>query len=109
MNNRSSDKSTGNKILGQNIKNIRKILNLTQEEFAEKLNINCQFLSQVETGKVGISLENAIKICKVANCSSNVLFRGIIEATDINDKYELLDNRDKSIINQIIDYLLNSK
>lgn len=40
-----------NIIIGRNIKNIRKDLDLTQEDFAEKLNINAQFLSQVETGK----------------------------------------------------------
>ena len=51
-----------NIIIGRNIKNIRKDLDLTQEDFAEKLNINAQFLSQVETGKAGISIDNAINI-----------------------------------------------
>ena len=41
------DNSTGNAILGQNIKDIRKSLNLTQEDFAEQLNLNPQFISQV--------------------------------------------------------------
>lgn len=59
-----------NIIIGRNIKNIRKDLDLTQEDFAEKLNINAQFLSQVETGKAGISIDNAINICNTANCSS---------------------------------------
>ena len=58
-------------IVGQNVREIRKNLNLTQEEFAEKLNINAQFLSQIETGKAGISIDNAINICNTANCSSN--------------------------------------
>ena len=50
-------------IVGQNVREIRKNLNLTQEEFAEKLNINAQFLSHIETGKAGISIDNAINIC----------------------------------------------
>lgn len=45
------DNNTDNAILGRNIKNIRKELNLTQEEFAEKLNLNPQFVSQFETGE----------------------------------------------------------
>ena len=49
-----TDNYTGNSILGENIRDIRNSLNLTQEEFAEKLNINWQFLSRVENGKVGI-------------------------------------------------------
>ena len=50
-------------IVGRNVREIRKNLNLTQEEFAEKLNINAQFLSQIETGKAGISIDNAINKC----------------------------------------------
>lgn len=66
-----------NIIIGRNIKNIRKDLDLTQEDFAEKLNINAQFLSQVETGKAGISIDNAINICNTANCSSIKLFKDL--------------------------------
>lgn len=97
-----------NIIIGQNVKDIRKNLNLTQEEFAEKLGINPQFLSQVETGRVGISLDNAINICHIANCSSVNLLKGIIKTPDIIDKYELLSEKDKSVISQMITYLLNA-
>lgn len=96
-------------IIGRNIKDIRKSLNQTQEEFAEKLNINAQFLSQVENGKVGISIDNAINICNTADCSSNKLFKDLIKSPDIIDNYELLTDRDKSVINQMIMYLLNTK
>ena len=96
-------------MLGQNIKNIRKSLNLTQEDFAEKLNLNPNFISQIETGKIGISIDNAINICNTAKCSSVNLFKGLINSPDIIDKYELLSNRDKSVINQMITYLLNTK
>lgn len=98
-----------NQKLGENIRSIRKDLNLTQEQFAEKININWQFLSQIENGKSGISLDTAINICKVANCSSTVLFKGIIKSPESIDKYELLSDRDKSVINQMITYLLNTK
>lgn len=103
------DNNTGNPILGQNVRDIRKSLNLTQEDFAEKLNINWQFLSKVENGKVGISLDTAINICNLAGCSSASLFKGIIKSPDTIDKYELLNDRDKSVINQMITYLLNTK
>lgn len=108
MNNETSN-GTGNLILGKNIRDIRTALKLTQEKFAEKLNINEQFLSKVETGKVGISLDTAINICNVAKCSSVPLFKNIIKSPDIIDEYELLNERDKSIVNQMILYLLNTK
>ena len=106
---KSSTNSTGNKVLGQNVKDIRKSLNLTQEEFAEKLNLNPNFISQIETGKIGISIDNAINICNTANCSSVNLFKGLVNSPNVIDKYELLSNRDKSVINQMITYLLNTK
>lgn len=96
-------------IIGHNVKDIRKDLKLTQEDFAEKLNINAQFLSQIETGKTGISIDNAINICNTANCSSNKLFKGLIKSPDIIDKYELLTDRDKIVINKMITVLLNTK
>ena len=96
-------------IIGQNVREIRKNLNLTQEEFAEKLNINAQFLSQIETGKAGISIDNAINICNTANCSSNILFKTLIKSPDNIDKYELLTDRDKSVINEMIKILLDTK
>lgn len=106
---KSTTNVTGNKVLGQNIKNIRKSLNLTQEDFAEKLNLNPNFISQIETGKIGISIDNAINICNTAKCSSVNLFKGLINSPNIIDKYELLSNRDKSVIDQMITYLLNTK
>lgn len=102
------DNSTGNPILGQNIKEIRNGLHLTQEEFAEQLNINWQFLSKVENGKVGISLDTAINICNCAKCSPVQLFKNIINSPNIIDKYELLSERDKFVINQMINCLLNT-
>ena len=99
----------GNTTLGQNIRNIRKGLNLTQEEFAEKLNLNPQFVSQVETGKVGISIDTLINICNLANCSSVAIFHGVLKSPSAIENYELLTNRDKSIIDQMIICLLNTK
>ena len=103
------DNNTGNLILGQNIREIRKKMGLTQEGFAELLNLNPQFISQIETGKVGISVDNVIKICNTANCSSINLFKGIINTPNIVERYALLDERDKSIVNKLIIYLLESK
>lgn len=100
-------------ILGQNVRDIRTSLNLTQEQFSEQLNINTNFLSQVETGKAGISLDTVINICNTANCSSVKLFKNLIHSpnisTNIAEQYELLCERDKSVINKMIAYLLNTE
>lgn len=101
--------NTYNVILGQNVREVRKSINMTQEEFAEKLNLNPQFISQIETGKAGISVDTVINICNIANCSSVNLFQNIIKSPSIIDKYEILSERDKSIINKMVTYLLETK
>ena len=109
MKNIENTNNVGNTTLGQNIRNIRKELNLTQEEFAEKLNLNPQFVSQVETGKVGISIDTLINICNFSNCSSVAIFHGVLKSPSAIENYELLTSRDKSIIDQMIICLLNTK
>jgi len=94
------------KTLGNNIKSIRKKSNYTQEEFAEKLDITPQFLSSVERGINNISLTTAINICKITNCSPSLLFKDIINAASITDKYELLNSEYKDVVAKMIEYLL---
>ncbi len=97
------------KIIGSNVKKIRKELKLTQEEFAEELNIHPQFLSQVENGKNGLSIDNAVKICEKAKCSSSYLFQGVVGTSeDLLSKYELLSSKNKIIISRMIDLLLET-
>lgn len=98
-----------NVILGQNVRKIRKSMKVTQEEFSEILNLNPQFISQVETGKAGLSVETIIKICNASKCSSADIFNNLIKSPSISDKYELLNERDKLIIEQMINYLLDAK
>lgn len=94
-------------ILGQNIREIRKSLNMTQDKFSEKLHISPKFLSQVENGSAGISIDTAINICKLANCPSATLFKGILDSSTIG-QYELLSKADKSLIDSIMLRLINS-
>ncbi len=103
------DNSTKLLILGQNIQQIRKSLNMTQDEFSEKLNITSNFLSRVENGYVGISIDTAISICQLADCSPINLFRGIIETSNITDKYELLNSKNKATIELLITHLLDTQ
>lgn len=95
--------------LGENIKRIRKNNNYTQDEFSEKLGITPQFLSSVERGINGISIETAIKICQITNCSPMSLFKDIIKVSSIEDKYELLSSKNKKFIDKIIEFLLEDE
>lgn len=95
-------------ILGNNIKNIRIASGFTQEVFSEKLGITPQFLSAVERGVTGISVNTVIKICNITNCSPSLLFRNIIFPNNdsINNLYDQLNTRDKLVIKDFIRSLL---
>ncbi len=51
------------KLINTNIKNIRVSNNLTQEEFAEKIGISIQGLSNIERNRYQPSAETIDKIC----------------------------------------------
>ena len=52
-------------LLNTNIKNLRCNLDLTQEEFAEKIGISVQGLSNLERNRYQPTAETVDKICKV--------------------------------------------
>jgi len=49
------------------IKQIRRDQNLRQEDVADKLFIAKETYNHIESGKIRLTLENYIKICKVLN------------------------------------------
>ena len=55
------------KLLGARIKEIRTARNMTQEKFAELININPSNISKIETGRYRPSEENLAKIADALN------------------------------------------
>lgn len=99
-----------NKIIGNNIRFIRKNEKLSQEKFAEKVELSPQFVSDVERGIEGISLITAINICNIMKCSPDVLFANLINFDDYNndmDNFTKLSDKNKEIISSITIALLN--
>lgn len=82
-------------ILGNNIRTFRKLNKLSQEDFAEKLNISVKHLSTLETGKVFASAELIEKISILFKIPVSFLFADKNETT--------LNQNDISIINTILD------
>lgn len=74
---------------GEKIKKIRLENNMTQDEFAEKLNVTRVAVSKWELGKSYPSIENLKTICSLFNVSSNDLL-------EENEKENEIPNEDKS-------------
>lgn len=62
------------KKLGKRIKHFRELQGLTQEQLAEKLDINCRSLSFIECGTNFVTAETLEKICDILKVTPKQLF-----------------------------------
>lgn len=83
--------NTFKSLFGIRLKMLRKAKGISQENFAEMININPRNLSRIETGQTFPTSENIEKIIKALECSSTALFN-FDEFIDIEKKREELTN-----------------
>jgi transcriptional regulator len=69
------------KLLGKNIKEVRKSLKMTQEQLAEKIEVSTVFISQIESGSRKPSLETIYKLSIALKIKIDTLIN-----TDYNTK-----------------------
>ena len=101
-----------NKIIGNNVRFIRKSNKLSQEKFAELLDLSPQFISDLERGVQGISLTTMVKICNTMKCSPMVILSNLIEFDSYNnemDDFINLSEKNQQIVKTIISSLLKSQ
>jgi len=65
--------------IGERIKNLRQLSNLTQEELAERANLTKGFISQIERDLTSISLDSLVQILDALDESIPDFFRGSAE------------------------------
>ena len=65
--------------MGSRIRKARLQAGLTQEAFAELLNLDPKHISAIERGIVGLSMETLQNICQVLHVSADTLLFGDIE------------------------------
>jgi len=80
--------------IGKKIKAARESAGLTQEKFAEMINLGTKNISAIERGAVGISIETAIKICTSLSISSDTLF---FDGVEENSEVQFLTDRLKHL------------
>jgi len=62
------------KNFGSKLKSYRRGLCITQEKFAEMIDINLRQLARIEAGESFVSSKTLLKICQVLNVPPNILF-----------------------------------
>ena len=53
---------------GQNLKELRKSKNISQEKLAEKVGVSRQSVSKWETGEAYPEMNNILELCKIFHC-----------------------------------------
>ncbi len=97
--------------IGERIKKSREQACLTQEKFAEIIDVSVQYVSDLERGKTGTSIPTLIKICNALHVSSDYLLFDRKESTHLSGligKLQTLPENELSIIEDGINILINA-
>ena len=95
--------------IGRRIRNVREASRYTQAQFAEKIDVSTQFVSDVERGVVGISCETLLRICTTFRISADALILGETPAPSlmgIMEKLQNLNPEQRKAVDAVIDGLL---
>lgn len=95
-----------NIILGQNIRARRSTLMISREKLAEKIDVSPRFLADVESGKVGVSIETLKLLAVCLNCSTDYLLGiqpfSVSESKALLNEISLLDSKYYSVLTAMI-------
>ena len=56
------------KIIGENVVRLRKAQNLTQEDLCGKAQIDRSYLSEIENGKMNVTIKSLVTIADALDC-----------------------------------------
>lgn len=84
------------KQIGERIKLLREKMQLSQKDFAELIGMKNQYLSNVEKGLNGITIEKLIEICNKTGISSDYIIFGknSISAYQIQENFSKYTNEE---------------
>lgn len=72
--------------IGKHIKIAREKIGYTQEKFAEKIDRSVQYVSDLERGKVGPSIQTLINICNTLHVTTDFILLGKEENSQNHSK-----------------------
>ena len=93
------------KLLGQKVIQYRKLMNMTQQQLADRLHLSTETISRIEKGKTKLSLENAVLLAKgmgvsldaLTDESSSILYPNAKDDSDLLHARVLLEKANKQI------------
>lgn len=101
--------------IGKNVKRIRLLRGLSQETLANDLDKSINFVSLIERGESGLSIQTLVDLCRILEVDANTIFEGVIApSSEMADNYitkslNLFNEKDKTMVTDLIDYIISSK
>ena len=92
----------GDKMLGENIRNLRKEDKMSQEQLAEKLDVSRQSVSLWENGQTTPSMDNIIAIANIFGVSTDVLLKDSVEEISDSENVKKSKPRKKGVLVALI-------
>lgn len=86
--------STEAKLVGQRIKIIRITKHLQQTEVAKRVGVSQAHLSNIESGRSNVTLENLLKLQEVLECSVSSFFTDVDNKTKIKPQEQCFSMED---------------
>lgn len=101
-------------LIGENLKNIRISLGLTQEEVAESVGLAPRYLSDIERNKTKGSITTLVKLCNLYKVTPTVVLKDYLSTSDSNlddsiSGFNNLEENEKNIIRKLIQYMNSDK
>ena len=96
------------KVLGKRIKAQRIAKGMTQEHFAEHLDVSVGYVSQIERGITKVSLDRLATISDYLECEMSYLLEGVNSGSedyldkDFNHLYRRLSAYEKKILTSLV-------
>lgn len=96
-------------IIGDRLRECRKLNKLTQEEISSLLDISVKHYSEVERGIAGLSIDNWIEVSNILNTTLDYLLKGIEEneSVIVNNMFQNITQHEKDTLINIINLVKN--
>lgn len=89
--------------VGERIRFARKAKKYTQEYVSEQMDVDCQFISNIERGVCGLSITTLIDLCKVLDTSADyILFGEAFGNTPIDSIYQKMNQKQKLYVEETV-------
>lgn len=97
--------------IGERIHKARENASYTQEKLAEKIEVSVQYISDLERGVVGTSIQTLIKICHALSVSSDYILMGYsaeAEPLDLSVRLQALSPKERKLMEANINLMLDA-